>query len=270
MLALAVTTGLHVTAVYVNHGLRGGEEREAEAVRNNAEQLGAGFEVRQVRVGEGPNLEERARLARHAALGPAALLGHTADDQAETVLLNMIRGSGLHGLAGMRTDDGRRPILAIRRAETRALCSAIGLELTEDPSNHDPRFTRNRVRHRLMPLLDEIAERDVVPLLCRLADIARQAGDHLDLEAALIDVSNAQALREAGPVLAPLAVRRWLADHGELGHPPDRATIDRVLAVARLDAVATDVGRGWQVRRSGGHLQLRQIHPPPDERSEST
>ena len=255
LLVLAVAAGCEVTAVHVDHGLRPGSADEADVVRGAAERYGTGFRAVAVAVTPGPNLEARARAARHEALGPAAALGHTADDRAETVLVNLLRGAGLDGLAGIRPGP-RHPILALRRADTEALCAAEGLRPVADPSNHDPAFLRNRVRHDVLPLLDEVAGRDLVPVLGRQADLAAAVADHLRSEAAQLDATDAKALRAAPEVVARVAVREWLrADHVER-HPPDAATVERVLAVARGEATATDVGRGRRVERSHGRLRL--------------
>jgi tRNA(Ile)-lysidine synthase len=137
LLVLAVHAGCAVTAVHVDHGLRAGGAAEAEVVRAAAERFGAAFECRRVDVAPGPNLEARARAARHAALGPEALLGHTADDQAETVLLALLRGSGATGLGAI--DPGpQHPILGLRRSETEALCRLLDLDVADDPTNTDP------------------------------------------------------------------------------------------------------------------------------------
>ena len=102
-------------------------------------------------VAPGPNLEARARAARFAVLPADVATGHTMDDQAETILVNLLRGAGADGLAGMA--PGRRhPLLGLRRLETHALCAEVGLEPVCDPSNADPAFVRNRVRHELLPL----------------------------------------------------------------------------------------------------------------------
>ena len=259
LLVLAVEAGCAVTAVHVDHGLRPESGDEAEVVRAAAERWGAAFESRRVAVPAGPNLEARARAARYAALPPDALTGHTADDQAETVLLNLLRGAGLDGLAGM--DPGRRPLRRLRRHETRALCDTLGLKPVEDPSNVDPAYRRNRVRHQLLPLLDAIAERDVVPVLARQADMVRDDAAYLDelAAAAAGDPCDARALATAPPPLARRAVRRWLRSAGPGGdehHPPDAATVDRVLAVARGEAVACELPGGWRVSRSRGRLRL--------------
>jgi tRNA(Ile)-lysidine synthase len=226
-------------------------------VRAAAGRFGAGFRAVRAEVAAGPNLEARAREARYAVLPADVLTGHTADDQAETVLLNLLRGAGLDGLAGIRA-DGRRPLLALRRHETRALCASLGLTPVEDPSNADPAFTRNRVRHEVLPLLGDVARRDPVPLLARLAGHAREAVEHLDgaAGAAGLDVRDARALAAAPAALAHRAVRAWLCATDPQAHPPDAGAVARVLAVARGEAVGADVGRGWQVRRSGGVLRL--------------
>jgi tRNA(Ile)-lysidine synthase len=263
LLVLAVEAGCDVTAVHVDHGLRPGSDNEAGVVRAAAERLGAGFRGVRVAVAPGPNLEARARAARYAALAPDVLTGHTADDQAETVLLNLLRGAGLDGLAGM--DPVRRPLRRLRRRETRALCDTLGLKPVEDPTNLDSAFRRNRVRHELLPLLDDIAERDVVPILGRQTDVARDDVALLDALAAALDPCDARALAAAPAPLARRAVRRWLRTGGPGGdeqHPPDAATVDRVLAVARGEAVACQLPRGWRVARSRGRLRLDRHQRP--------
>ena len=126
LLALATEAGCRVTAVHVDHGLRPGSAAEADVVAEAAERFGARFDSVRLELVDGPNLEERARTARHRALGANAATGHTADDQAETVLANLLRGAGVDGLAGMRA-GARHPILALRRSETVALCAQLGL-----------------------------------------------------------------------------------------------------------------------------------------------
>ena len=156
LLVLAVAAGCRVTAVHVDHGLRSGSGAEAGGVEAAAASLGAAFRSERVDVEPGPNLEARARVARFSVLPPDVLTGHTADDQAETVLLNLLRGAALDGLTGM--GPGRHPLLRVRRAETRALCAAEGIEPFDDPSNDDLSRRRNRMRHELVPLLCAIAD----------------------------------------------------------------------------------------------------------------
>jgi tRNA(Ile)-lysidine synthase len=253
LLVLACAAGLDVTAVHVDHGLRPGSAAEADVVRDAAVRFGASFVSERVDVVPGPNVEARARSARYAVLPPGALTGHTADDQAETVLLNLLRGAGVDGLAAIRPGP-TKPLLALRRADTRALCDEVGLTPVEDPSNDDVSLRRNRVRHELLPLLDTIADRDVAAVLARQAALLGDDAALLDDLASTIDPTDARALDAAPPALARRAVRRWL--YAGCEHPPDAATVERVLAVARGDAKATDVGGGRAVRRSAMRLTL--------------
>lgn len=252
LLFLAVAAGLTTTAHHVDHGLRPASAAEADLVAELCRQLGAGFVAHRVTIEDGPNLEARARAARLAALPSGVLTGHTADDQAETVLLNIMRGAGLDGIAGMRRSS-RKPLLALRRAETHELCRRVDITVAVDESNDDPRFRRNRVRHELVPLLDDIAQRDVSALLAREADLVADDERFLDELAAAVDVRDARALAAAPLPLARRAVRQWLSDP----YPPDSATVERVLEVARGAHPGCDVGRGRRVIRSRQRLELR-------------
>lgn len=251
LLALAVAAGLQVTAVHVDHGLRPDSAGEAAVVERLALRFGASFRAEQVVVDDGPNLEARARAARYAVLPADVLTGHTADDQAETVLVNLLRGAALPGLAAMRPGP-RRPLLAVRRRETSELCAALGLQVIDDPTNRDPRHLRNRVRHELLPLLDGLAGRDLVPVLTRQAELMRDDDDLLDAMAATLDPTEARELAAAPLPLARRAVRRWLATT----HPPDLAAVDRVLAVARGECKAAEVPGGRRVSRHRQRLVL--------------
>ena len=253
LLVLAVEAGLMVTAWHVDHGLRPGSDAEGERVAVVADSLGAAAVSVTAMVGDGPNLEARAREARLDALPDGVLTGHTADDQAETVLLNLLRGSGIHGSAGIG-DPGRRPLLGLRRSETRALCVACGLEPLDDPMNVDPRFVRNRIRNEVLPLLAEVSDRDPVPLLARHAGLAGEAVVLLDALIADIDPTDARTLAVLSPELARLALRGWLT--GLLGgRPPDAAAIDRVFDVAVGLVRATEVTGGLRIERSRGRLR---------------
>lgn len=257
LLALACAAGCRAGAIHVDHALRPGSADEADVVARAAQRLGADFSRVRAPVEPGPNLEARARAARRAALPADVLLAHTADDQAETVLLNLLRGAGLEGLAGMRRD--RRPILSLRRTETHELCARLGLEVVDDPSNADPAFRRNRVRHELVPLLDDIAARDVTPLLARQADVLRSLVDDLDVRAADLDPTDARAVTAAPAAVARHALRQWLRRCSDERHPPDAAAVERVLRVAGGSAVATELAGGWRVER---HRQRLVLVPP--------
>jgi tRNA(Ile)-lysidine synthase len=261
LLALAVDAALAPVAVHVDHGLRPGSDQDARAVAAAAERLGARFEARRVTVASGPNLEARARAARYDALeearvtlgATAVLVGHTADDQAETVLLNLLRGSAASGLAGMPARRGPvvRPLLGARRADVRLVCSHRGLAPIEDPSNDDLAFRRNWIRHEVLPLLERGAGRDLTPLLVRQADVLREESDFLDALARSAWPGEAGArardLAALPEALARRAVRCWLGPP-----PPSLDDVDTVLAVARGERRAVDLAGGRSVRRSAG------------------
>jgi tRNA(Ile)-lysidine synthase len=265
LLALAVDAALAPIAVHVDHGVRVGSAEEAADVRAIAAEMGAEFVSVRVAVERGPNLEARARDARYTALDAARvavgaevlLVGHTADDQAETVLLNVLRGSAASGLSGMarRHDTVVRPLLDLRRADTRAVCAALGVTVFDDPMNHDRAFRRVAIRRDVLPLLSSLAERDLVPVLARQAEILRSDSEYLDELATrawpAADGARARALAALPKPLARRAVRRWVG-----APPPSMAEVDRVLAVAHGDARATELAGGRAVRRSGGVLVL--------------
>lgn len=251
LMVLAVAAGCTVTAVHVDHGLRPGSQDEAAVVAAAAARFGASFYSESIDVTHGPNLEARARDARYAVLPADVMTGHTADDQAETVMLNLLRGASSSGLAAMRPGP-RRPILALRRTTTTGFCAALGITVVDDPSNRDPAFLRNRVRHELLPAMNALAQRDLVPVLTRQADLLRDDADLLDQLAVEIDPTDARALAHAPLPLARRAVRRWLTTE----HPPDAATVERVLRVAGGQASGCDIGGGRRVERSRQRLRL--------------
>jgi tRNA(Ile)-lysidine synthase len=128
-----------------------------------------------------------------------------------------------------------------------------------DPTNDDPTFRRNRVRHEVLPLLDAVARRDVAPILARQADLARDDAEALGELAAGVDPRSAGDLAAVHPAVARRAVRAWLRAAGPGGaerYPPDAAAVERVLAVARGDAVACELAGGWRVARTRGRLRV--------------
>lgn len=264
LLVLAAATGASVTAVHVDHGLRADAADEPDRVASVARAVGARFRAERVRVAPGPNLEARARQARFAVLPGGVCTGHTADDRAESMILNLMRGAGPKGMAGMSRSP-RRPLLDLRRTETHALCARFDLDVLQDPSNADPRFTRNRVRHEVLPLLESVAGRDPVPVLVRQADLFAGLADAVDEGARTIEPTHAAEVAEAPEALAGAAVQQWLRASGVgAGYPVDQSAIARILAVARKDAVATEVSGGWRVARSGGRLSVTAPKPCKD------
>jgi tRNA(Ile)-lysidine synthase len=261
MLVLAMEAQCDVTVWYVDHGIRPESRAEGLAVGTLAERFGAKFILRTVAVSDGPNLEARAREARYGELPVGVMVGHTADDLVETVLANLIRGTGIDGLAPMlRNKAVVRPILGIRRADTLALCHAAGLPVVDDPMNGDPRYRRVRIRHELLPLLDSIAKRDVTPLLARMAQVTSDDVVLLDGLAAEIDPTSARAIAAAPAALARRALSAWMVASGVGdGHPMGLATVDRALAVAQGLMPRADLVEGWRIARTAGVLRLEQF-----------
>ncbi len=251
LLVLAVAAGCEVTAIHVDHALRTDSELESAVVEKLATELGAQFISRTIQVAPGTNLEARARTSRFEVMPQDVMTGHTADDQAETVLINLMRGAGLAGLSGMQRNQ-RHPILALRRTQTHQLCNELKIQTIDDPSNADPKFQRNRVRHELIPLMDAIAQRDVATILDRQADILRDDSALLDDLAKSIDATDAKMLANAPIALSRRAIRQWLTET----YPPDSATVERVLDVARGITLACEIGSNREVRRSQQRLQV--------------
>jgi len=240
---LAARAGLRSTLHHVDHGLRVGSAGEAGMVAALAERVGAGFSAHTAPVEPGPNLEARARAARRAALPAGVLTGHTMDDQAETVLLNLLRGAGPDGLAAMA--PATKPMLGVRRHEVRAMVAAAGVPTLLDPSNLD------------LPELSRVAARDLVPVLARQAEIARDVASYLDevATAAVPDARDVEALRRAPAVLRRRRLRD-LARAGDGEHPPSAAEVDRMEAVVLGEVVATELSGGRRLARRRGRLTL--------------
>ncbi|MBV8952149.1 MAG: tRNA lysidine(34) synthetase TilS [Actinobacteria bacterium] len=223
----------------------------------------------------GSNVEARARDARYDALrrvmpavGASVLLvGHTADDQAETVLLNLLRGAAAAGLAGMavRQRDIVRPLLALRRADTVEVCARLQFAPLHDPMNDDRAFRRAWIRHELLPELERGARRDLVPVLARQAEVLREESALLDeLATAAWPPDGEIAEPPAAPLavmpvaLARRAVRRWI------GYPlPTFAEVDRVLAVARGERLGVQLAGRRRVTRTRGRLRLVSVNAAP-------
>lgn len=255
LLVLAVAAGCQVTAHHVDHGLRAGSSSEAHTVRALATRFGATFVGHRVHVEPGSNLEARARDARYSVLPAGIATGHTLDDRAETVLINLVRGAGRRGLSPHR-DRRRHPIINLRRSDTHELVDRLDLDIVDDASNRDARFLRNRVRHEVLPLLDDVAGRDIAALIDQQADLLGDEDDLLDSLAGAVEPTDARALTAAHPALARRAIRNWLITTPGRTHPPSAADIERVLAVARGEAVATQIGGGQRVHRREQRLTL--------------
>ncbi|MEV0901212.1 tRNA lysidine(34) synthetase TilS [Actinoplanes sp. NPDC049802] len=251
--AAAKFVGHRVGLVTVDHGLQEGSDRRARSVAAWARD--AGFDPVRIATVSVAGLpggpEAAARTARYEALtataaesgAAAVLLGHTRDDQAETVLLALARGAGPRGLSGMPGRRGvfRRPLLDVARAQTRKACAALGLAPWEDPHNTDPAYARSRVRSSVLPVLIDTLGPGVLGNLARTASLMAADNEALD---ELASGSLAEARSEAGLSVTalrgmPAAIRgrvlhRWAR---ELGAPGGALAYGHVVA---LDALVTD------------------------------
>jgi tRNA(Ile)-lysidine synthase len=262
LLLLAVEAGLVVTAHHVDHHARPTSTSDADHVEEICRRLGVGFIRHDVVVDTGTNFEARARSARRAALPAGALTGHTMDDLAETVLLNMMRGAGLDGLSPM-VNDPTKPLRDVRRASLHEFVGATTFVALHDETNDDPAFRRNRVRHELMAMLDDVAGRDVVPILARQAALVYDERVWLDQlarddRAVTLEEADCRVLR-AWP---RARLRRWLRaqlrapDTGDGDHPPSADEVERAIAVVDGDVVATELSGGRRLSRREQHLML--------------
>ena len=232
-----------------------------------------GVELAEVSIGEPSGRSEQAlRSGRYRALASAStpeeavITAHTADDQAETVLHNLLRGAGLDGLAGIPSRRGRfhRPLLGVWRSETRELGALAGLPWEDDPQNDDPRYLRNRIRRRLIPQLEAEYQPRLREGLVRLSALAGADLEYLEQTAAgaRVGVSpegwpeiSRSDLAALPPPIARRVVRRALRlVRGP--HAGAAAEVQRVLEVAGGRASRAQLAGGVSVTRSGDRLLL--------------
>ncbi|WP_165839637.1 tRNA lysidine(34) synthetase TilS [Rhodococcus sp. Eu-32] len=227
--AAAVAEASSVRALVVDHGLQPGSNDVADAAAATAVSLGcADATVLPVRVDRVGGMEAAARRARYAALdeardGANVLVAHTLDDQAETVLLGLSRGSGPRSIAGMADWDEPwgRPLLGVRRSVTRAACEELGLTPFEDPHNVSSDFTRVRLRLEVLPLLEDVLGGGVAPAMARTAAQLREDAAVLDdLASELLasaragDELDVTVVADRPAALRRRAVRVWLHEVG--------------------------------------------------------
>lgn len=262
LLLLALEADLAVRVHHVDHHARAGSGEDARFVGELCARLGVPCQVHDVEVAAGANFEARARARRRDALPEGTLTGHTMDDLAETVVLNLLRGAGLDGLSPM-VGDPTKPLVRLRRADLRRFVEDSGLLARHDETNDDPRYRRNRVRHELLPMMCEVAERDVTPLLARQAHLIGEERRWLDELASLDAVLALDGADCRELARWPAArLRRWLrvrlGERDAFGdwHPPSAAEVERARGVVDGEAVATQLSGGRRLARRGQRLFL--------------
>lgn len=268
-----------IRAIHVDHGWEGSPLLRQAAVAI-ADRLNLPLEVVAVTPRPGASREGAARIARlgalvEAAKGQRVVFGHHADDAAETVIGNLLRGAGLTGLSGIAPDRAPfvRPLLGLRRSALRRLAEELELPFADDPSNADTSMRRNLIRHEILPWLDRHITGDLVEILARSSEHLATADGYLeemapalavrpDEDAMLVAVAPLLSVPE---VLAAQAVRRVL----RTVHPPYPGTsreVAAVLAVVRGDQPRDDLVEGLIVEREGPYVAF--YHPrtntPPD------
>ncbi|MFF4789988.1 tRNA lysidine(34) synthetase TilS [Streptomyces sp. NPDC001276] len=274
--------GIRAGGVTVDHGLQAGSDLRAEEVAQRLRGLGLDpVEAVSVTVGRGGGPEAAARDARYAALDAAAerhgahavLLGHTRDDQAETVLLGLARGSGIRSLSGMAAVSGaggryRRPFLDIDRQTARKGCMVQSLPVWDDPHNTDPAYTRSRLRHEGLPALEKALGKGIVEALARTAQLSRDDADALDAWAGQAEATvrdDAGRLECAKLYALPPAVRRRILRRAAIdaGAPAGSLfarhieEVDRLITGWRGQKAINLPGR-VVAQRQGGRLVIRQ------------
>ncbi|WP_369272624.1 tRNA lysidine(34) synthetase TilS [Streptomyces sp. R11] len=274
--------GIRAGGITVDHGLQPGSDLRAEEVVLRMRELGLEpVESIAVTVGRSGGPEAAARDARYTALDDAAvrhgaiavLLGHTRDDQAETVLLGLARGSGIRSLSGMAAVSGaggryRRPFLGLDRQTARKACMVQSLPVWDDPHNADPAYTRSRLRQEGLPALEKALGKGVVEALARTAQLSRDDADALDAWAGQAEaaVRDAAGLLECAKLYAlPPAVRRRILRRAaiEAGAPAGALFARHIEEVDRL--ITSWRGQGAinlpgkvVAQRQGGRLVIRQ------------
>ncbi|MGH3532691.1 MAG: tRNA lysidine(34) synthetase TilS [Mycobacterium sp.] len=269
---------LPTTALIVDHGLQADSAAVAAIAQTQAVDLGCvDAQVLCVQVSGDGGPEGAARSARYRALEAArrdrpVMLAHTLDDQAETVLLGLGRGSGARSMAGMRPYDPPwcRPLLAVRRSVTHAACAELGLTAWQDPHNADRRFTRTRLRHEVLPLMEEVLGGGVAEALARTATALREDTELVDslIARAMTTSATPDGLDAATLTALPDPVRRgvircWLLGGGAIGLTDKQIRAVDMLVTSWRGQGGVAVGSALRNQRlvagrSGDMLTLRQ------------
>lgn len=265
-----------VRAVYVDHGWEASGLLE-NAARAIADHLGLELEVVRIDIATGPSREGMARDARLEALADAAgdarvVTGHHADDAAETVLVNILRGAGVTGLAGIPAarEPFLRPLLPYRRTELRALAEHLELPFIDDPSNQDLTLLRNRIRHELLPELSRRFDRDVAPVMVRTASNLAAVDallEEITPQVRIVADDGAILVATAPLTTAPRALAGRLARIVlRRANPPYAGTnreVEAVLGVAAGEMPRADLSAGFIVEREGPFVAIYQTGERP-------
>ena len=260
-----------VVALHVDHGLRAGSERDADGCARVCERLGVVLRRVAVRVAPG-NVQASARKARYAALRREASLagatlvatGHTRDDQAETVLLRLLRGSGARGLAGIPPRRGViiRPLIDRSRAEVIAYLEERELPHIEDPTNATPRFLRNRVRAEVLPTLRAIAPH-VETTLARAADLLRDDDRALSARGRRLVIRGKS--RVEGLLREPIAIQRravrslWMRATGRQAGLEAHHVESVLSLLGRREPARARLPKGFEASLRYGELEIRPV-----------
>ena len=275
LIAALVAEGFDVEALCIDHGLQGGSAEQAARAAAQAETLGARARVLKVDVARQGSMEAAARVARYRAFAAATdapvAVAHTADDQAETLLLGALRGkvAGMLPTAEIEGAQVVRPLLTVRRAQTLGACEELGLEPWHDPQNSDTNFRRVALRHDIIPRLTDLVGGDVVPALAQAAADAARDDEFLSVsvDIAVPEMDAAELAALAEPVRRR-TIAAWLNAQGvevtrEAVRGVDKLCVDwhgqGGVAVSCPQTNKT-MGQRLEVSRVGGKLALLSGH----------
>lgn len=274
--------GVELACFHFDHGLRSGSHRDATYVRSHADRLGVPCFVRRATGSppRGASVEAWARSQRYEALrsvrrtvgARSAAVGHTADDQAETVLLALIRGGGLEALSGMRPvrEDLVRPLIEVGREETVTYCRSLGFRPREDPMNSDPSYLRVGVRSHVVPVLEERLGRNLRATINRTASLIAEDAEFLDrladAAASGVVVRDPDGIRLVASALAelpkPLGARVVRRATLEMGVHSEASHADALLSLAtREPGRRIDLPGGLLAERDKEYVRLSRPSP---------
>lgn len=269
---IAYAMNLDITVAYIEHELSIETQACSLLVKQLADDLDADFVTRNLSMSQvTSNIEETARELRYGALEDLAtqmqcdviFTAHHLDDLAETLVINMIRGAG-SGAASLVRQRGRivRPLLHWRKKMLEELVDACGYDYFSDPGNEKNKFVRNRVRHEVFPLLNDVSQRDVVPLIARMARTMKDDQDFLSAYAASLwpgDSPDTRLLSQLDPVLQRHALRQWVS-----GLAPSSDELDRILEVVHHKVPRTQISGNRTIWRRGAQL-YQDVTLTPDK-----